>query len=327
MTENIWYYEKDGEPIGPFQKRLIASFLRSGVIKPETLVWEEGGEKRPVEVALAEGDDAPTPAAPTAPTTPTPAPAPEPAPKAQPATEMPPQPAATPQVPRPTAAPHLVDTPPLPFMMNKPLPHDLSGWQILPPAPWRRGLARLIDLLLVTQMLGIVLWAVAHFMSLGTKMFLLMMISVKVKQHPYLWTFISGLFVLAIATVVLTWIQIQFKTTPGKWAMGIRVLSNEFKPLSAAKIAIREAYAGTIGAGLYMAQVFMALPIWWFFYLKRTGQTPWDNQVGSIALHDNTSGGRMFLRFLMIMGIIFGGLLMLGFVLGILGAITKGLAS
>ena len=37
--QDVWYYEKDGEAIGPFQKRLIKSFIKSGVITEDTPVW------------------------------------------------------------------------------------------------------------------------------------------------------------------------------------------------------------------------------------------------------------------------------------------------
>lgn len=38
----MWYYEHEGKPAGPESQEKMESLLRDGVIRPETLVWQEG---------------------------------------------------------------------------------------------------------------------------------------------------------------------------------------------------------------------------------------------------------------------------------------------
>ena len=37
-----WYYAESGRQIGPIKEEALDALVRSGVIQPETLVWQQG---------------------------------------------------------------------------------------------------------------------------------------------------------------------------------------------------------------------------------------------------------------------------------------------
>ena len=343
MADATWYYEKDGEAIGPFQKRLIESFIRSKVITPETLVWEDGTEKQTARVALGLPEDAePTqkpaeikkPEAPIAeppvhekatpaPKTPEPQ-APKPvAPPVQPSPitdEATPYPQTGAEATSPERPPHTG------FSLTKALPHPLTDFQMTPPKPALRGFAKLVDFYIVIQAFSLGVVLITPSLSPATNM-RLMLWALEVKNNPMMWTFIIAAIIVVAVSAFITLVRSHFGATLGEWITGTRLTTHTFEKPQPLKTFFREVYVSTLGAGGYTIYLGWLLPVYWYFYIIRRGLTPWDNTFNTVVVHNNQPVKKTILKTLLIIAIVIGSMVFIGFVMGVLKAINRGIAS
>ncbi|MBA44620.1 MAG: hypothetical protein CMF62_11550 [Magnetococcales bacterium] len=334
MADATWYYEKDGEAIGPFQKRLIESFIRSKVITPETLVWEDGTEKQTARVALGLPEDAePTqkPAEIKKPEAPTPTPEQQVPEKTTPELTTPVQPSpiaddATPYPQTGTDATSPERPPNTGFSLTKPLPHPLTDFQMTPPKPALRGFAKLVDFYIVIQAFSLGVVLIAPSLSPATNM-RLMVWALEVKNNPMMWTFIIAAIIVVAVSAFITLVRSHFGATLGEWITGTRLTTHTFEKPQPLKIFFREAYVSTLGAGGYTIYLGWLLPVYWYFYIIRRGLTPWDNTFNTVVVHNNQPVKKTILKTLLIIAIVIGSMVFIGFVMGVLKAINRGIAS
>lgn len=153
--------------------------------------------------------------------------------------------------------------------------------------PWRRFFARFIDIPLVL-LLAI---AAAPLFALG----------VELLTAKDIWPGIqrSGVMLLlfAVASLVLyetTFISV-LAMTPGKWILGVIVVDSSGEKLEFDKALLRVIYANLVGQGLHIPLLAAIANITWFFYLRKTGSTYWDEKVGSVVRCKPMSTARMLL--------------------------------
>lgn len=104
----------------------------------------------------------------------------------------------------------------------------------------RRGLARLIDMILIGSVLAGLGWALTYGLDFQT---MAEAINLKV-DHPTIdaaiTTVLILLLTLAVIVVGLVFIQGRYGVTPGKWCCGVRVLRSTLRPCGFARSLVRE---------------------------------------------------------------------------------------
>jgi curved DNA-binding protein CbpA len=136
--------------------------------------------------------------------------------------------------------------------------------------PWRRFLARLIDLPLVILTTIVVLYICAS----GVELLIARDIRDQLYSSPALFLLAAAATLIAYETIFIE----QLSATPGKWVLGISVTFPEQRG------ALRRTiYANAVGQGLHIPLLSFAANIASFIYLTKTKSTYWDNKAGSLV--------------------------------------------
>ncbi|MBE1160515.1 RDD family protein [Dyella acidiphila] len=234
-----WYVELDGAAHGPHQRQSVLALRGAGRLNTDTLVWREG---LPDWIRYAEAG-----------------------------LEQPPLP---PVLPNPPVVPErgytALDTLDDAAAHAPKLDVEDDGWQWTGPSPWRRYLARSLDMFLlggITWLAVLLTAAVANKAMFET-----------VFTHRGL----MGFPVFASMAVMASLIPAQALlvglsgTTIGKWIFGIRITRRDGSAIGMRAALVRE--LSVYGLGTACGIPFLAfIPLIIAYHvLMRTGTTQWD---------------------------------------------------
>lgn len=234
------YYFKDDKTVGPMPWSALQTLLDQGDIDGQTLVWSaDHPDWRPAAEALPQ----------------TPPPLPQAAPK--------------PLVPHsPAAAP-----------IAEPAAAADPRWHTEPVHPWRRYLARIIDVYSVGT-LAYVVFAIPFYLA-----------STDVRATEALLTnqIFASVAVTALMVPVLALFVGLTGTSPGKWAAGVRVLTPAGRPLGLRKGFKRELSVYLFGMGLGIPLISLITLIGSYNKLKNDKRMDWDVAAGAVVSYGRDS--------------------------------------
>lgn len=226
----IWYVQQHGDP-RPMTADDVFDLFRRGEISSETWIWREGLPNwLPLaQSELASGLAVATPGGRIEPT---------------------------------WGSPSGVDPTPALAVQD-------DGWQDATPHPWRRYFARMIDVTLLSAMMGFVLGVVLVAVSprLHEAIF------VKGIAANRLLDTLASLVLVIPANALLVGL---FGTTPGKWSMGVRVTRRDGRPIGSGAALAREFEVWWRGFGCGIPLVSLATLIAGYTTLTRDGAATWD---------------------------------------------------
>lgn len=256
MTQPTWFYEKDGEAIGPFTKAQLESFLKSGIIENATLVWSDGEEKRPAAEKLTQPQGAPVQA--------------------------------------PSTATTIDDeTPDLPTF-GKALPPKYAGnWETTPPHVFRRFFARVFDFFFFAVILGAfggVLLAVLSS-NPGTAIAEFQMIY----ANP-IWNALINIAFLAAGLFLSALTLSLTGGTPGAYIFGTRILNDDYTLMSYGTALKREFLMFTFGCGFALPLVILVAPIVAFFKIRKNGYANWDKKANTVCIYKQSGALAFIVR-------------------------------
>lgn len=283
MADATWYYEKEGEAIGPFKQSLITSFIKSGVITPETLVWEDGQEKQPAKVIFPDVEEKKLEPSATGASN-----------ASSIKSEAWPPPALMPD-----------------FIATAPTPPEYHNWTAAAAHPIRRFIARMIDTTIAISVFTMIFYTVilvgfSHLLIYAVLVFMPLLDSVPKVLWPYI-VMGFGILLAFVSLMLLMPLCIRFfGTTPGKWALGLRVVNTGYGRPTWWQLMKREFSLSTVGSGFYFYYLCNIFYAWWCFSLMRHATTPWDNWAHTVTLYKRKSKLAMFLGCVLIFVVLAG---------------------
>ena len=161
--------------------------------------------------------------------------------------------------------------------------------------PWRRFLARTLDIMVIGTLLliGFVL-LIALFFPRNIEGFISLLEN----------TILAGSF------AYLLWLPVEgvclatFGTTPGKWLLGIRVLSKDGTKLTYLTALQRTLLVWVQGDAAGIPILILLTRVFAHKRLLATGTTLWDAKLGSVVVHQEWGKIRQLLTFLVAVAIL-----------------------
>jgi hypothetical protein len=144
------------------------------------------------------------------------------------------------------------------------------------PHPWRRYFARGIDTIIVAFIVAALLVMIPSMEF--------------VDQIP---DAIHGMAILAIMMPIEAFALSQWKTTPGKWLLGITVTKKGSKALSYSTALYRASLVWLRGEGIGLSLVALFTTLHQYSVLKTKGIVSWDKELGCIMTYDKLSTPRV----------------------------------
>jgi uncharacterized RDD family membrane protein YckC len=293
-----WYVELAGAPSGPHERLVVTQMRQAGRITPACLVWRTGFADwvRYADAGLEEQAVPPRPA-------PLPPPQPNRLPLTTEADALPDFELASSDAPliqadldhqnamrhamtqRNVARGHASVIDDLPVRAPR-LEVEDDGWQWTGPAPWRRYLARTLDMFL----LGSFTWMVISI--------LLAVMSKDLFETFFTRGGLMSFQVLASAVVMASLIPVQAilvgtsGTTIGKWIFGVRVTRRDGSAIGIRAALARE--ASVLGIGMACGVPLVAfIPIFIAYQvLTQTGTTQWDRGKDWVVTYREPGDGQ-----------------------------------
>jgi uncharacterized RDD family membrane protein YckC len=150
------------------------------------------------------------------------------------------------------------------------------AWSDAAPHPWRRWIARLFDLSVVTLLVFAVIGGAAAAVLPGDYRWW----PAGVLAVIYFVPMVRGLASAVINAALLRWIS----TTPGKWLCGIRIVRKDGAPMTFGMALMRELEAYALGCGIFFPAVVLVAMAFGFARLRREGVTAWDEHRELVAV-------------------------------------------
>jgi len=145
--------------------------------------------------------------------------------------------------------------------------------------PWRRWLARLIDLAGLAVLISFILGVASEYPPLAPTYELWM------ATPDFAWGVIVALINIPIEAMLIS----QFGTTPAKWLFGISVLLEDGRkpPISVAFRRALDVFAR--GCGCYIVGLGGIMALVGYYRLLKRGTTYWDTTQGTVVFHKKWS--------------------------------------
>ena len=264
MTEQIWYYEKDGQPWGPLYRAEIEILIQQKSIKGNTLVWyssmESWAEAHTIPEFAKYFTEGPPPLPQNV--------------RKEKTVELPPEQKAF--LPFSTLCPReyrnvesLEDQRNV-FMMPFPVMPEIDGVSQI--QPWSRFMAKMVDyhiILLVLFVISIVLFPTAA----GSE-------SASILGELLLWP-LAGLILVFIEPHFLS----AYGKTPGKYIFGITVTKRDGELPTYREARTRTYNTWVNGLGFNLLLISWITLAYQWHNLLRTGITSWDRNGGFTTRH------------------------------------------
>lgn len=280
MSSRYWGYVGPQGEAGPVSTDELALFLRERLITIDTPVCPvEGMHWAPLSQWLPE-------LAPFGMRSRAPLPLPPPTP----ASTLPPAPFLSPwespvaPSPAPSAAPEA------PFALTPAQPVPTRGWTDRKPHPWRRYAARMLDLTVVSLLMGGLLGVVGALVA--------------PEPSAKFWQFLASGPVGKIAEMMLSLLLVIPANalllgltggTLGKWVFGVKIVRPDGRPIGVLAALWREIRVWFQGLAMGIPFVSLFTLFAGFSWLKDDGHAPWDKPRRRIALHRPAGAWQVFL--------------------------------
>lgn len=255
-----FFYLQNGNSVGPIGEEDLHDLLRQGAVTEQTPIWTTG------QAAWSAIKDvlALPPPIPTAPG------AARPLQRIAPTLEAPPTPVTVPG--EPVIPSDVAKPPPPPATMA-------TGWHVDPVHPWRRFIARVIDM----YSIGVVAYVVATIPVYAFSDDLAATEKLLTNQ------IVASIGCQILMVPMLALLVATTGTTLGKWAMGIRVDTTAGGRLAFAQALAREGNVFFRGMGLSIPVVTLITNLSAYNHLKAHGSTTWDDDAGAIVRYRDSS--------------------------------------
>jgi uncharacterized RDD family membrane protein YckC len=151
-----------------------------------------------------------------------------------------------------------------------PLQVEDDGWQWVEPAPWRRYLARMLDV----SLLGMVTWAVFGIIAAATSVqfFETLFRAGGLMKMPLL----SSVVVMASLIPVQALLIGTSGTTIGKWIFGVRITRRDGSAIGLRAALLRELSVFGLGVACGVPILTWVTALIAYNVLSKTGCTQWD---------------------------------------------------
>ncbi|WP_206459825.1 RDD family protein [Anaerovorax sp. IOR16] len=162
-------------------------------------------------------------------------------------------------------------------------------YRYYPTNPWRRYFSRMIDGIIINAI--ILLVTVLIVRNINSKIYETVSFS-----NVYIMITLIIIFIFFFIEPLLLY---QFGTTPGRWILGIKLISEkEQVPLTFKRLIVRnwQCFLYGFGLGFPIISLFTMLNAFDYVNQNSNGQSKWDEKQGTIVLYKNLS----FINYIMI---------------------------
>lgn len=153
-----------------------------------------------------------------------------------------------------------------------------EGWQVITPAPWRRYLARQLDIML----LGTLAWMCLAFVvaAISGELFD-RLFAPEIVDNMIVSLLLTNVVVVPILAVVIG----LTGTSPGKWVFGVRVTRRDGRPIGLVAGLRRELHVYVRGLGMAIPLVSLFTLVTSYTYLETNRVAAWDRGEPWVVTH------------------------------------------